>query len=250
MRPWIWPGGMLGVQYCSVSDLRIGEIAVWFDGRRLKSHRVVAFDGSGGVITRSDLGDRNDAPASNDQLVGRAITFEIWGIKYRLDGGLPAAAGQFVARAPWLGAAYVRTFVPARRWLGRVVDRAYTAGPVRAMRRRRASQDWTFVVQRSPREVRISASRGSDELGQARLGATFDLDELWVARRMRGLGLGRALLRRALDEAKKSGASAVRYRNRADGRLARLLRTSGFRRGVSDWVYDVSPCPVGRANDR
>ena len=42
MRPWIWPGGNVHVRRCRMEELRIGDIAVWFDGANLLSHRVVA----------------------------------------------------------------------------------------------------------------------------------------------------------------------------------------------------------------
>ncbi len=64
------------------------------------------------------------------------------------------------------------------------------------------------------------------------------LDELYVAPRARGCGIGRALLRRAVDEARSLGCAAVdleveRSHKRAEG----LYRGEGFsRHSRSRWV--------------
>lgn len=241
MRPWIWPGGTLGVQYCDKRDLRIGDIAVWFDGETLRSHRVIA-TGEVQFTTRSDLATQEDAPTGNEQLLGRAVSFEIFGLAYRLDRGLPEIAGRLIVRAPWLGTTFARAYGPPRRWLGRVADRAYTASPVRTLRRKIASVGWDLRVERSPRELRVSALKRGKTIGRARLRAE-SIWEFWVARRMRGLGLGRALMDRAILEAKRSGAGAIRYDGEADRRLACLLRTSGFRRDGDRWMLDFASSP-------
>ncbi len=84
MRPWIWPGGQLHVRRCGLADLRVGDIAVWFDGRRLLSHRVVAIAESGQFVTRGDWYERSDAPADANQLVGVAVRFSLRGLSYSL----------------------------------------------------------------------------------------------------------------------------------------------------------------------
>jgi len=243
---------MLGVQYCSTSELDIGDIAVWFDGRQLRSHRVVALDERGRFATRSDLARRDDMPASDNELLGRAVSFRMLGIAYRLDRGLPATAGRFIARAPWLGSAFVRLYGPPRQCLGRVADAAYTVAPVRALRRQLDRRSWELRAERSPRELRVSAVRNGKSVGQARLDAarfdasgnavgvgpdgTWVLEDIWVARSMRGLGLGRELLMRAIEEALGGGATELCCRRETGRRATRLLASSGFGRGPGGWV--------------
>jgi hypothetical protein len=98
MRPWIWPGGQLHVQRCAAKDLRIGDIAVWFDGRTLVSHRVVSTSADGSFATRPDLRAAPDPRASDKELLGRAVRFERGAIGYRLDGRVLSALGRLVAR--------------------------------------------------------------------------------------------------------------------------------------------------------
>jgi GNAT superfamily N-acetyltransferase len=62
-------------------------------------------------------------------------------------------------------------------------------------------------------------------------GATAWLDELYVVPASRGRGVGRALLRRALREARKEGCESVHLEVvRGHGRAARLYVREGFRR--------------------
>ncbi len=99
MRPWIWPNGSLHVQRCSMKELRVGDIAVWFDGRRLISHRVVEL-GLDTLATRADSSSTADAPIEPNQLLGRAVRFTKGPVSYRLDGPMVA----FLSRAgltPW-----------------------------------------------------------------------------------------------------------------------------------------------------
>jgi len=97
MRPWIWPGGQLVVQPCPAADLRVGDIAVWFDGHRLVSHRVAAKTATT-IITRSDSSLADDPPAAHHQVLGRAIRFEKGCLSYAVTGPIPRAAGAALAR--------------------------------------------------------------------------------------------------------------------------------------------------------
>lgn len=96
MRPWIWPGGELHVERCSASALRVGDIAVWFDGHQLLSHRVLATDGVR-FVTKGDSGTVPDEPAEGMQLVGRAVRFRKGPVSYRLDGMLPRVGERCLA---------------------------------------------------------------------------------------------------------------------------------------------------------
>lgn len=82
MRPWIWPGGQLHIRPCGVDELRVGDIAVWFNGTRLLSHRVIAIREDGSFVTRGDWYERADSPAEAHQLVGVAVRFSLGRISY------------------------------------------------------------------------------------------------------------------------------------------------------------------------
>jgi len=99
MRPWIWPNGKLHVQPCSVTQLRRGDIAVWFDGKHLFSHRVVDLR-TDTLTTRADSSPTDDAPVQPTQLLGRAVRFTKGRISYRLDGPVVGLLSQ-VGREPW-----------------------------------------------------------------------------------------------------------------------------------------------------
>jgi hypothetical protein len=100
MRPWIWPGGQLQVRRCRVEDLRVGDIAVWFDGRKLLSHRVLDA-GTGRFVTSGDWSPTTDPAAGNAELLGRAVRFTLSPhISWPLDGWVPQAAGRVLAALP------------------------------------------------------------------------------------------------------------------------------------------------------
>lgn len=115
MHPWIWANGWLHVRRCRLEDLRGGDIAVWFDGRSLLSHRIVSIAGQT-FVTKGDWSRATDPPATAHQLVGKATRYSRGPISYRLDG--------------WLVS-----------WLARLSIPAQTRGLLRAFRkmvRRRA----------------------------------------------------------------------------------------------------------------
>jgi hypothetical protein len=84
MRPWLWPGGTLRVERCASRLLRVGDIAVWFDGSRLLAHRVVSVRGEA-ITTQADLRERADSPVLARQVIGRAVCFHYHGLSYRVD---------------------------------------------------------------------------------------------------------------------------------------------------------------------
>ncbi len=99
MRPWIWPKGRLHIERCTMAQLKLGDIAVWFDGKTLISHRVVEL-GPGTLATRADSSPIADAPVVPSQLLGRAVRFSKGPISYRLDGPVIRLLSQ-IAREPW-----------------------------------------------------------------------------------------------------------------------------------------------------
>lgn len=98
MRPWIWPGGQLRIKRCTARELRVGDIAVWFDGDALLSHRVLAIGADGRILTRGDLRAAVDSPVEPSQLLGRAVSFRRGRLCYALDGPLARGAGRALAR--------------------------------------------------------------------------------------------------------------------------------------------------------
>jgi hypothetical protein len=84
MRPWLWPGGKLEVQRCGIAELRLGDIAVWFDGKQLRSHRVVQLSADS-FVTRGDLMAEPDPRGAAEQLVGKAVRASVAGVSYDLD---------------------------------------------------------------------------------------------------------------------------------------------------------------------
>jgi hypothetical protein len=99
MRPWIWPNGKLHVERCSMSELRLGDIAVWFDGANMVSHRVVEL-GADMLATRGDSSAEADQPVKASQLLGRAVRFSKGPVSYRLDGPVVTLLSR-VAMRPW-----------------------------------------------------------------------------------------------------------------------------------------------------
>ena len=99
MRPWIWPNGKLHVERCSISELRIGDIAVWFDGTNMVSHRVVRL-GKDVLETHGDSSAAVDQPVHASQLLGRAVRFSKGRISYRLDGPIVTRLSLLALR-PW-----------------------------------------------------------------------------------------------------------------------------------------------------
>ena len=108
MRPWIWPNGKLHVDPCSIAQLRLGDIAVWFDGTRLLSHRVVDLHVNT-LATRADSSATDDALVQPCQLLGRAVRFTKGPISYRLDRPLVVLLSR-VGQQPWA------RFMAAARW--------------------------------------------------------------------------------------------------------------------------------------
>jgi hypothetical protein len=82
-----------------MAELRVGEIAVWFDGKNLVSHRVVEI-GTDTLSTRPDSRTTLDAPVEPCQLLGRAVRFSKGPISYPLDGPWVEFLSR-VAMVPW-----------------------------------------------------------------------------------------------------------------------------------------------------
>jgi GNAT superfamily N-acetyltransferase len=230
MWPWLWPNGEIHAERCEVADLRAGDIAVWFDGHRILSHRVVEVDGER-FVTRGDNNAAPDAAADGNQLLGRVTRFSFLGFGWRLNGPLGRVAGRAVLEIPWLLPGVRRAVTPLRRVAGRAVEIVYTSGPVRGARRQLSRGQIALAVEkgRGRAAVRLRAHRGRTEVGRAELSRDGTLGELWVRNLWRGLGIGRHLLWAAVEEARQQGLPQVRVSaERLDRRSRRLLTAAGF----------------------
>lgn len=230
MWPWLWPDGKIHVERCRVADLRAGDIAVWFNGRQIVSHRVIQVEGER-FVTRGDNNAGPDPEADGQQLLGRVTRFSFLGLGWRLDGPVGRAVGRAVLEIPWLFPTLRRIAGPLRHAAGRAVEVVYTSGPVRGARRQLARGPITLAVEqrRGRAPVRLRAQRGATEVGRAEVSRDGVLAELWVRNLWRGLGVGRQLLWAAVEAAREQGLPEVRVlAARLDQRSRRLLGAAGF----------------------
>jgi GNAT superfamily N-acetyltransferase len=230
MWPWLWPDGSIHVERCTVAELRAGDVAVWFDGHHILSHRVIQVDGER-FVTRGDNNAGPDPAADGDQLLGRVTKFDFMGLAWRLDGPVGRAVGRAVLEIPWLLPGVRRAVTPLRRAAGRAVEIVYTSGPARGVRRLVSRGQVTLAVEkrRGKSPVKLRAQRGATVVGRAEVSRDGTLGELWVRNLWRGLGIGRHLLWAAVEEARQQGLAEVRVpSDRLDRRSRRLLGAAGF----------------------
>jgi ribosomal protein S18 acetylase RimI-like enzyme len=230
MWPWLWPDGTIHVERCGVADLRAGDIAVWFTGRNIVSHRVIAVDGER-FVTRGDNNAGPDQAADGNQLLGRVTKFRFLGLGWRLDGPVGRAVGRMVLEIPWLMPTMRNAVQPLRRAAGRALEVVYTSAPVRGVRRQLSRKQITLAVEkrRGRSVVLLRAHRGATEVGRAEVSREGVFGELWVRNLWRGLGIGRHLLWAAVEEARQQGLPEVRVlADRVDRRARRLLEAAGF----------------------
>jgi GNAT superfamily N-acetyltransferase len=234
MRPWVWPGGYIHVRRCGLADLAPGDIAVWFDGRNLLSHRVHAVR-DGRFMTRGDSGRGFDPAAEPSQLLGRVTRFSMLGVSWRLDGAAGRLIGRALVAAPWLTPAVLGVTAAARRRAGRAVERVYTAAPARRWRRRLAGAPPPVARDGAAGSwpLRLRARRGPLEVGRVDVAVDGALRGLWVRNLWRGLGLGRALIEAAAREGRAAGLRRLCADPPAGDRRARaLLAGAGFAPGA------------------
>jgi GNAT superfamily N-acetyltransferase len=229
MRPWLWPGGRIRVRRCQAADIEVGDIAVWFDGQRLVSHRVVALKGDR-FVTRGDTAHEPDAPAASDQLLGRVTAFSILGASWPLDGAAGRFFGRVMVSMPWLMPLRWRFARAWRTRLGLVVERLYCAAPTRQLRRwlpAKASCIEDLSQGAWPLQLRVR--RGALEVARLEMSEDGEVTDLWVRNLWRGIGLGRALVERAVGEARRCRLERVTVAPpRPDERVRALLTSAGF----------------------
>lgn len=75
MWPSIPPGSRLEVRPCTVTELKVGELAAFERQSQLVVHRITALT-LGGVQLQGDNSDRSDGELPPDQVLGRATVLE------------------------------------------------------------------------------------------------------------------------------------------------------------------------------
>jgi GNAT superfamily N-acetyltransferase len=100
---------------------------------------------------------------------------------------------------------------------------------LRALRELLGGKGLALIASERAAAVGVAVLSFSHQLERG--GATAWLDELYVVPESRGSGVGRALLRRALREARREGCESVNLEVvRGHGRAARLYVREGFQR--------------------
>jgi len=246
MYPALLKGDELTVEAVSPAALRRGDLLVFrhTTGRSaaLVCHRLVAVehvDGDRHLVTRGDATTGSGERIRADQVIGRVVDIrrEEW-------RGWPLAPA--LARR----ADRVRTWVRERlaRWLARAQRARLYRHMMRMLLGRRVAVsvgvrdgaqrvryerlvDATDAVA-GHREFRLTAHLGGAvvaTLHATRSGDACEIEDLYVRRCYRGMGVGRRLLELAVALAFQDRARAVRLSIKFDDKAARgLLYTSGF----------------------
>jgi hypothetical protein len=79
MVPSVLPGDLISVQRSGLSEISLGEIALYSRDGRLFAHRVVARLGGHDdprLVTRGDRLSHQDPPISSSELLGRVISIQ------------------------------------------------------------------------------------------------------------------------------------------------------------------------------
>jgi hypothetical protein len=80
MMPVVWPGDVLTVRSCEMTDLQPGQIALFRRSGRLVAHRVIRVDGDW-LITRGDSVRHEDSPILKSDVVGQVVSVARLGVR-------------------------------------------------------------------------------------------------------------------------------------------------------------------------
>jgi len=251
MRPFIRDGDVVTLAPLDGGVPRVGEVvaAVLPDPERLVVHRVVARRGDGWTI-RGDACPRPDGVVGSADVLGRVVRVERGGrvvsrgatsaaalgatVAALSRRGVPAAAVRLGGRPRRAVAAALRAVQSLRayrsvaRWLGTrltAVDAGDDHGPPRA-------------PSELPPVTDLVAHWGGLRVGAAQLVVTRDPTSPWaghwllsltVRAALRGMGVGEALARAAIERAREDGAEEVCLAvQEGNARAIALYRKLGF----------------------
>ena len=219
---------------------RAGDVLVFLVGERFVAHRFIGHFADGRLRMHGDFSQMEDPPLAPEAALGRVVAYERAGRRTSLDSGLPRllafALPPLRRRAP-------RILRSARAALTRAAGRfddVYTAGPVRALRRKLAPVFTLELANSGSGGFAVTAQIGSRIAGAtqvldppwtrgAKMAGDWWIDETLVTRRWRGLGIGRALSEAAIAELRRRGAPRVRAAIAPQNRRGRALYQSlGF----------------------
>jgi signal peptidase I len=244
---------------------REGDVLVFRMGDRFVAHRFIGRLPDGRLRLHGDFTLDEDPPLPPDAALGRVVAIERNGRRIDLDAGWPRALAFAIPllrqRLPGL---LRRARVAAGRSMD-IIDHAWTASPLRRVRRkitpaftvalataadaadlteydlgrgRPASEydhlapgEFTVIARLRGRIVGCTHAIDPPWTRAARLAGNLWIHDTHVARAHRGLGIGRAVSRAALDELHRRGVPRVRVAIRDENRRSCALYESlGFAR--------------------
>jgi hypothetical protein len=83
MLPTLWPGDLVEIAPCSITDVRPGEIVLAIRDDRFLTHRFVARRHAAGFVLRGDSVPRPDPEFPNEALLGRLVARASGGVEQR-----------------------------------------------------------------------------------------------------------------------------------------------------------------------
>jgi signal peptidase len=115
MLPAVWPGDVITVKSCTVSDLQPGGILLYRRDGRLTAHRVESISGER-VITKGDSQASVDPPVMASELVGQVVSISRAGRSIKMEQSLwQKSASWMLSRSDFL----MRVLLSLRRrWQG------------------------------------------------------------------------------------------------------------------------------------
>ncbi|MCC6876745.1 MAG: GNAT family N-acetyltransferase [Sandaracinaceae bacterium] len=246
MLPWLWPGTRVRVE--PGAEVREGDIVVLERAGGVVAHRILACSSRGWIVRGDYYGDTielGEAP------LGRVTALHV-GMWVPLPRAISVAQSRLtpwtargaplwqlarrVARLGGLAArraerAEVVLFADAHRRLLRPYFYERNRRPTAA-----ALASWDLLL--GARSFAIVAIDRSRIVGHALLALEPDgralTTDWWIAAPLRGLGLGRRVARRMLEESDRRGVERVVVHARPENPSHALARSLGFVRSPAD----------------
>jgi len=131
MRPFIKDGDILNIKPIEATEVQIGDVILFRQGRRILVHRVVKrrVEPEVMLIVKGDSRLRPDGPVHPDQLLGKVTGVERGGRTINVDRGVVKLAGTLLwGNAPFLGCRIYLLLGKAKRGALWVAQRAKSLG--------------------------------------------------------------------------------------------------------------------------